>query len=152
MSATILQLRQPECAARPTVLQDIANHRKKIAAFRQLSRHARKDPIFEQIDRHCDALVVYHSATTDDASERAMNREAEVLNGLLLRPASSIPGILALLDHLGSPEFLIFDSNEGTGETILSEAVEISADKGKFLAISLKAMLSVAAGIPKLPG
>jgi hypothetical protein len=79
-----------------------------------------------------------------------MEREGEVLHELFEVGAISVPGILALLHHLGSPEFLIFDKKEQTRDTILSEAVEISVDNGKSIARALKCMLSVAAQV-RLP-
>jgi hypothetical protein len=144
MSAAMVQLHEPQRSQRPRILEGIARHRSTIEVYRQLSPDAQHDLIFGQIEKHCDALVVYHSATNDDVSTRAMNREAEVLHELFRYGATSVPGILALLHHLGSPEFLIFDPKEETGDTILSEAVEISADNGKSIAHALKCMLSVA--------
>jgi hypothetical protein len=79
-----------------------------------------------------------------------MDREGKVLGELFKVGAISVPGILALLHHLGSPEFLILDRKEETGDTILSEAIELSDDKGKQIAHALKCMLSVAVQI-KLP-
>jgi hypothetical protein len=147
MSATVVQLRPPERSERSDILEGIAQHRSKIEAYRQLSQDAHHDLIFGQIEKHCEALVVYHSARTDNASERAMAREGEVLRELFRYGATSVPGILALLHHLGAPEFLIFEREEGTGDTILSEAIEISDDNGKQIAHALKCMLSVAVQI-----
>jgi hypothetical protein len=151
MSATVVQLHEPQCSERPAILKRIARYRREIEAYRMLSPDAHRDPIFAAIEKHCDALVVYHSATNDKVSERAMKREGEVLHELFEVGAISVPGILALLHHLGSPEFLIFDRKEQTSDTILSEAVEISADNGKSIAHALKCMLSVATQV-KLPG
>jgi hypothetical protein len=150
MSATVVQLHEPQRSERPAALKHIARHRREIEAYRALSPDAQHDPIFAAIEKHCDALVVYHSATNDEVSERAMGREGEVLHELFEVGAISVPGILALLHHLGSPEFLIFDKKEQTRDTILSEAVEISVDNGKSIARALKCMLSVAAQV-RLP-
>jgi hypothetical protein len=144
MTAAIVQLHKPQRSEQPDALEGIARHRREIEAYRALSADAQHDLIFNAIEKHCDALVVYHSATNDDVSTRAMTREGEVLHELFRYGATSVPGILALLHHLGSPEFLIFDRKEETGDTILSEAVEISADNGKSIAHALKCMLSVA--------
>jgi hypothetical protein len=144
MSATIVQLHKPQRSERPGALEGIARHRQEIEAYRALSADAQHDLIFDAIEKHCDALVVYHSATDDDVSERAMAREGEVLHELFRYGATSVPGILALLHHLGSPEFLIFGKRKGPATTILSEAVEISHDNGKSIAHALKCMLSVA--------
>jgi hypothetical protein len=150
MSATVVQLHGPQRSSAAGRLERIAHHRREIQAFQVLSADARYDPIFAVIEKHCDALIVYHSGTNDDISERAMDREGKVLCELFKVGAISVPGVLALLHHLGSPEFLIFDRTERTGDTILSEAVEISDDNGKSIARALKCMLSVAAQV-KLP-
>ena len=147
MSATVVQLHKPQRSERPAVLERIARHRREIEAYRELSRDAHYDPIFVAINKHCDALVVYHSSPNDDVSGRARDREGKVLGELFKVGAISVPGVLALLHHLGSPEFLIFDRNEQTGDTILSEAIELSEDNGKSIARALKCMLSVAAQV-----
>ena len=51
----------------------------------------------------------------------------ELTHELLRCPAMTAPGILALLSHLAAPEFLFLNPNEGTGETILSGAIEMLA-------------------------
>jgi hypothetical protein len=134
VSATIIALagarlpdrREPERTVDPALLGHVERHRAKIAAIKNSSHIAKMDEaIFAAIDAHCDAIAAYHACTYDDESERAFTRMDELTHELLRYRAITAPGILALLDHLAAPEFLYLNPKEGTGETILSGAIEV---------------------------
>jgi hypothetical protein len=147
MSATIIRLadrsstadRPPSDRKRAAEIRRrlvaIENHRGSMSA-RQTGETP--DPIFKAIDVHCEAVACYHTALGDDeASDRAMAHEGEVLRELMSRSPNSLDGILALLNHLGQPEFLIY-GREGTGETILQEVMEIAEEKGQAFPLTLE--------------
>jgi hypothetical protein len=134
MSATIITLagarlpdrRELERPERPALLREVERHRAKIAAIRDSVPIAKLDaPVFATIDAHCAAIAAYHACAYDEEAERAFTRIDELTHELLRCPAKTGLGILALLDHLGAPELLIVDPKEGTGETILSGAIEV---------------------------
>jgi hypothetical protein len=68
---------------------------------------------------------------------------------LLRWRAITAPGILAFLDHLAAPAFLIFDRKEATGETILSRATQVddSAKAAKEFPRMLAVMLRNSVGM-----
>jgi hypothetical protein len=66
-----------------------------------------------------------------------MAREGEVLGALLDSRAITMTGLLALLEHLGQPEFLIYEDGGGTGETVLSGAMEYLEDRAKTFPLKL---------------
>jgi hypothetical protein len=149
MSADIIALpgviagrRKRERPERPARLKGVERHRAKIAAIKNSSPVAKMDEeIFAAIDAHCAAVAAYHTADDDDESGRAMRRQDELTLEVLRCPAVTAPSILALLDHLAAPEFLIFDPKGGTGETILSGAIEIddlAKEFPRLLAVMLR--------------
>jgi hypothetical protein len=134
MSATIIALadaRLPDRRKRLPLLRDVERHRAKIAAIGNSSPGAKMDKaIFAAIDAHCAAAAAYHAADSDDEVDRAMVRYDELTLGLLSCRVVTAPGILALLDHLAAPAFLIFDPKDAS-DTILSRATEV-ADSAKL--------------------
>jgi len=158
MSADVINIRTRErYVARPrkTIgrrLAAIRRHREAMAAYRESSPVAMIDPIFAAIDAHCQAAAAYHAAgdVSDDASDAAMAREGEVLGALLDSRAVTMTGLLALLEHLGQPEFLIYD-DDGTDETVLSGAMEC-VDEAKTFPLKLADMLRNAVGMVPRPG
>jgi hypothetical protein len=129
-------------------LAAIERHRQAMGAYRESSAVAKIDPIFAAIDAHCKAAAAYHVASdvSDEASEAAMATEGEVLGVLLDSRAITMTGLLALLEHLGQPEFLIFDEG-GTGETVFSGAMECIGIEAKAFPLELAAMLRNAVGM-----
>jgi hypothetical protein len=151
MSATIIALpgvRLPGRRKRERPeLRDVERHRAKIAAIRNSSPVAKMDKaIFAAIDAHCDAIAAYHSADGDDEANRMMVRYDELTLGLLSCRVATAPGILALLDHLAAPAFLIFNRKEETGETILSRSIEVGDDLAKEFPRLLAVMLRNSVG------
>jgi hypothetical protein len=128
-------------------LAAVESHRSRMARRREINARHRSDlgdppdPIFAKIDAHCAALVSYHEAIgDDDASDLAMDRESEVLRGLMSCRPNSLDGILALLNHLGQPEFLIY-GREGTDMTILEQVMEIAKKEGQAFPLTLEATI-----------
>lgn len=132
----------------------------------KLAKHAQTkceqmqdDPIFAAIECHREACRVYRRASAnscrlaersevqmaEDICEGAISLEGEALKRLLKCRPTTLEGVGALLEHLGQPEFLI-DSNNGTGDTVLSGAFEY-VDKDLFphnLATAMRAILATA--------
>jgi hypothetical protein len=151
MSATIIALadvRLPDRCKRLALLRDVERHRAKIAAIRNSSPIAKMDgAIFATIDAHCDAIAAYHEADCDDEADRTMVRQDELTLGLLRCRVVTAPGILALLDHLAAPAFLIFDRKEDTGETILSRSIQVDDLVAKEFPRLLAVMLRNSVGM-----
>ena len=156
MSATIIALadaRLPgrikyERPERPAHLKGVERHRAKIAAIGNSSPVAKMDKaIFAAIDAHCAAAAAYHAADADDECDRTMVRYDELTLGLLSCRVVTAPGILALLDHLAAPAFLIFDQKEATGETILSRAIQVDDLVAKEFPRLLAVMLRNSVGM-----
>jgi hypothetical protein len=149
MSAAVINFRtrKPYVAQmKKNRLAAIERHRSVMTAYRESSPVARIDPIFATIDAHCVAAAAYHDSSGDDASTAAMAVEGEVLGVLLDSQAMTMTGLLALLEHLGQPEFLIYDGDgDKTGETVLSGAMEY-LDQAKTFPLKLAAMLRNAVG------
>jgi hypothetical protein len=150
MSAVVINFRTGNSYVPPVPkterLAAIEQHRAKMAAHRDSSPLAKLDPIFAAIDAHCIACASYHAASDDDAaSDVAMKVEGDVLRTLLRSRAVSMTGLVALLEHLGQPEFLIF-GDEGTDETVLSGAMEY-IDEAKTVPLTLSTMLRNAFGM-----
>jgi hypothetical protein len=60
-------------------IEDVERHREKIAAIKNSLPVAKLDEaIFAAIDAHCAAVAAYHEASTDEESERAMQRQDEL--------------------------------------------------------------------------
>ena len=92
------------------------------------------DPIFEAIEAHRAAVVAMNAAhdvsckmhasdpgydAADEVSCEANDVETDALRDVLSCSPTTIEGVLALLDHLGRPQFL---RNSGDPETVLSGA------------------------------
>jgi hypothetical protein len=105
-----------------------------IAAIAEAKAAAEPDPIFALIEAHKAAASayprvsdIYASMLSSDpgyevASEQdqeASRQEALAVRDLMLCQPTTLAGILALLDHVGQPELLIY-GDEGTGETVLT--------------------------------
>jgi hypothetical protein len=69
-----------------------------------------------------------------------MGHEGDVLRELITSRPNSLDGALALLNHLGQPEYLIY-GRKGTGKTILQEAMEIAEGKGQAFPLTLEETL-----------
>jgi hypothetical protein len=86
------------------------------------------DPIFAAIATHRAACVAYQQGlwkeihmkggytakyeAVEDASNAALDREGDVLEALLNCRPTTLAGVVAVLDHLSLPEFLI-EGREG---------------------------------------
>jgi hypothetical protein len=151
MSATIIAFadaRLPDRRKRLPLLRDVERHRDKIATIGNSSPVAKMDKaIFAAIDAHCAAAAAYHAADSDDEADRTMVQYDELTLGLLRCRVVTAPGILALLDHLAAPAFLIFDRKEETGETILSRAIQVDDAAAKEFPRLLAVMLRNSVGM-----
>jgi hypothetical protein len=81
-----------------------------------------------------------HNGWAPYESGAAMNHEGDVLCELMSCRPNSLDGILALLNHLGQPEFLIY-GREGTDMTILQQTLEIAKEEGQAFPLTLEATL-----------
>jgi hypothetical protein len=93
------------------------------------------DPVFAAIAAHLAASGAYHMASeaedttkpgkpeyraAEKALDAAMDRDGDTLRALLTCRPTTFAGLAALLEHVGQPEWFIYDRECGTGETILS--------------------------------
>jgi hypothetical protein len=105
-----------------------------------MNKVANTDPILAAIERHRAAATAYRSASdvhspmgpgepgeiaAAEASNAAMGQHDEALLALLTCQPTTMAGLLAVLEHVGQPEFLIYPPREGTGETVLSGVYEM---------------------------
>jgi hypothetical protein len=166
MTATIISFASRSSVAGPPIdrkrsaetrrhLAAIKNHRGSMAARQAVHARGRAehgdtpdDPIYKAIDDHCAAIVAYHMTLDvegDDegalgravAKGRAVANECEALRELISCRPISLDGILAWLNHLGQPVYLIH-GRKGTGKTILQEAMEISKGQGQAFPLTLE--------------
>jgi len=71
-------------------------------------RRARRSPVCQSTEQRRQPLAA------------AMDRDGDTLQALLYLRPTTFDGLAALLEHVGQPEWFIYDRREGTGETILS--------------------------------
>jgi hypothetical protein len=92
------------------------------------------DPVFAAIAAHLAASGAYHIASEAEgtttpgtpeyraataALDAAMDRDGDTLHALLTCRPTTLAGLAALLEHVGQPEWFIYDRKCGR-ETILS--------------------------------
>jgi hypothetical protein len=93
------------------------------------------DPVYAAIAAHLAASVAYHAASEAEGTTKtrtseyraaeaelaaAMESDGDTLHALLTCRPTTFAGLAALLEHVGQPEWFIYDRGEGTGQTILS--------------------------------
>jgi hypothetical protein len=98
------------------------------------------------------ASVAYHAASeaegrttpgtpgyraAEAALAAAMDRDGDTLHALLTCRPTTFAGLAALLEHVGQPEWFIYDRDEGTGQTILSGPHQCVTVRGEVLAFPL---------------
>jgi hypothetical protein len=110
------------------------------------------DPVFAAIAAHLAASVAYHAASeaegtakpgmpgykaAEAAQAAAMARDGDTLHTLLTFRPTTFAGLVALLEHIGQPEWFIYDRDQGTGETILSGPHQCTPRGDELLAFPL---------------
>jgi len=83
----------------------------------------------------------------------ASQREIDALVALLTTPTTTLAGVVAVLVHLGQPEWFKENPHEDERETILSGAVESTACEEArvfplLLAATVRSLIGVASGNP----
>jgi hypothetical protein len=95
------------------------------------------DPIYALIEAHREAILAFGPAIErseqmecderDAFCSAASQREIDALVALLTTPPTTLAGVVAVLVHLGQPEWFKENPHEDERETILSGAVESTA-------------------------
>jgi hypothetical protein len=153
MTATSNVVRFPDGALAPPAAKRASSYRvrarsalaKALAEAEAKAAVSGADPVYAAIAAHLAASVAYHAASEAEGTTKtstseyraaeaalaaAMDHDGDTLHALLTCRPTTFAGLAALLEHVGQPEWFIYDRGEGTGQTILSGPHQCGSDIG----------------------